>query len=131
MMIVRQLEFGDGLYDFALKLPQIRAIEAQAGKGIGEVATALFSGTWHYETVIEVVRQGLIGGNACVVNGDGRPVEPYTANALIQSYVIDQPIQAKVELAQIIMTTALFGYEPVDDGQKKNSTASQEVNQVD
>ena len=123
MLNLVDLDFGNGRYTFRLNLPQIRAIEAEAKCGLGEVAINLFEGRWKFDVVIEIIRQGLIGGNAGIVNGIGLEVPPYKANELIAAYVIDQPINQAVTLAQAVMSAALVGYEPVDDEQKKSGLA--------
>jgi Phage tail tube protein, GTA-gp10 len=125
------LDFANGSYTFRLNLPQIRCIEAEAKAGIGEVAFSLFEGRYYADVVYEIVRQGLIGGNACIVNGIGGEVPSFKANELLQNYVIGQPLNQAVTLAKAVLTAALVGYEPSDETQKKSGMTSQEESQGD
>ena len=125
------LDFADGVYTFRLNLPQIRCVEAEAKCGIGEVALNLFQGHWRADVVIEIIRQGLMGGEAGIVNGEGIAVPTYKANELVHNYVINKPLNQAASLAQAIISAALVGYEPSDDAQKKSGTTDQAESQGD
>lgn len=129
------LFFGDGEYSFALKIPQIVAIEAKCGP-IGEVWARVSRGQYHegtetlfiheeaafkYDDLVEVIRQGLIGGGAGTVDGQPVTVMSREANTLLQAYVLSAPLVEAWKLARVILGTLIEGYEPVDEAQKKSS----------
>jgi Phage tail tube protein, GTA-gp10 len=114
------LDFADGKYRFALNIPGIVAIEKKAGIGIGAVAIEVFEGRWHYETVLEVIRQGLICGKSGLVNGMAVDLAPIQVNHLLDTYVAATPLREQAGLAQIILSVALDGYEPIGETEKKS-----------
>lgn len=121
-----ELFFGDGAYSFRLGLRQIVAIEEKCGP-IGEVYSRLLQGryaandatfgapaegAYRIHDLIEVIRQGLIGGGKGMVDGVEVAVTPLTANKLIDAYVLGQPLKSAWDFAVSIMTALYEGYEP-------------------
>lgn len=124
-----QLEFADGEYTFRLTLSGIDEIQRKCGAGMGEVyarvlAGRFFSpveegvtignpleGKWRVEDLLEIIRQGLIGGGQGMV--DGRPVEVNSvlANRLVENYVVTQPLKFAWDLASAIVMAANEGLE--------------------
>jgi hypothetical protein len=106
------LEFGDGVYTFALPLPQIAELQRKCGIGIGgsspglkgchvhptgEVHIDAKLGEFYALDIIETVRHGLIGGGKGIVNGEEVKVTPLIANKLVETYVLGKPLKRKLE----------------------------------
>lgn len=121
------LEFGDGTYTFALKLPGIKAIQDACGIGIGGLYARLLRGRYVFEDgpvgnsaeaefyvgdLVEVIRQGLIGGGAGEVNGGPVVVTPLMATRLIDTYVMTQPLKAAWSIAVAVCMACIDGYDP-------------------
>lgn len=124
------LEFGDGVYTFALPLPQIAELQRKCGNtGIGELFGRLVKGCFTHPVtnevhvdvklgafyaldIIETIRHGLIGGAKGVVNGEEIAVTPVLANKLIEAYVLDQPFSASWNIAVSILGARMMGYDP-------------------
>lgn len=128
-----ELFFGDGAYEFALKLPQIVAIEDKCGP-IGETFARLLKGRYvgasgpigipgeaafKHTDLVEIVRQGLIGGGKGLVDGQPVEVTTLTANKLIEVYVHARPLSESWAIAVAVLSALIEGYEPVDEIQKK------------
>lgn len=92
----------DGSYEFQLTYVGMQEIEAKAGVGIGTVIGQVLRGIYHTgedaislptegafspTVLFEVIRQGLIGGGKCAVDGVEADVSALRANALIQRYL--------------------------------------------
>lgn len=130
------LLFADGSYLFALKLPQICAIEDKCGP-IGEVYGRLLKGRYvspgvdgiglpaeaafRHADLVEVIRQGLIGGGNGTVDGQPVLVDSIKANRLVELYVNTRPLTEAWAFATAILSALIEGYEPVDEAQKKTS----------
>jgi hypothetical protein len=124
-----ELEFGDGLYTFALPLAQIAELQKKTGIGIGglfgRVTKGCFvnpgSGEVHVDAklgefyaldLIETLRHGLIGGSKGVVNGEEVKVTPEMATRLIDTYVMGQPLIRAWNLAVSVLGATIVGYDP-------------------
>lgn len=120
------LEFADGTYSFALKLPGIKAIQDACGIGIGGLYARLLRGRYVFEEgpignpaeaefyvgdLIEVIRHGLIGGGAGMVGGSPVVVTPLVANRLIDAYVMTQPLRSAWTIATSVCMACIDGYE--------------------
>jgi hypothetical protein len=96
------LEWGDGIYDFALKMAQIEELEHLCDEGIGRIAARVFSRVdFSYRHIRETIRLGLIGGGLPAIEAarltkiyvDGVPIDTQddkssplkTANAVLQA----------------------------------------------
>lgn len=92
----------DGSYEFQLLYAGILEVETKAGVGFGAVYGQIVRGIYHTgedaislptegtftpAVLLEVIRQGLIGGNKCTVDGIEAQVSPARANSLIERYL--------------------------------------------
>lgn len=138
MQTHREIEFGDGTYTFALKMKGILAIEEKCRARIGAVHAHVLQG-WYApngETafanpmqgdyglleVLEICRQGLIGGGKGMVDGREIEVGDHLATHLVRTYLEPDagvPLSRAWETAVVILQTSLVGYEPAQEAQKK------------
>lgn len=122
-----ELEFGDGQYTFALPLAQINELQRKCDAGIGALYARVIRGAvlvgdqvqlvpstaeFYALDLIETIRQGLIGGNKGVVNGEEIKVTPLIANRLIDAYVMQQPFVAAWNIAAMVLGACVLGYDP-------------------
>lgn len=120
------LAFADGEYRFRLGLAQLAAIEDRCGP-IGEVYSRLMRGRYLVDghplgnaaeaafklaDVQEVIRHGLIGGGAGLVNGLETPVGPLKADALCRDYITSRPLLEGWSLAVAILGALMEGFTP-------------------
>ena len=117
------LEFADGTYTFKLGMRQICELEEKCKCGIGELAARCLAGYYGdlgAETsdlkfgvydVVETIRLGLIGGKIGIVNEKEVTVKPHDAKALVDRYVMEQPLIDGWKLACIILLACVHGYE--------------------
>jgi hypothetical protein len=124
------LEFGDGVYDFALPLPQIAELQRKTDAGIGKLYARVLrgcipdpkgGGQWVLNPataeffaldLIETIRHGLIGGGKGMVNGDEVKVTPQLANRLVDTYVLNQPLVDAWKVAATVLGVCVLGYDP-------------------
>lgn len=122
MQTAINLAFADGEYVFRLPIKRIVEIEAKAGP-IDGVRHRLLHGGFGIQDVVEVIRQGLIGGGKGMVSGVDVNVTDLKANALIDGYVDGKPLAEIAITARAIIMALYVGYAPAaDDAQKKPST---------
>lgn len=129
-----RVPFADGVYRFNLGMAQTRAVETAAGCGIFKVYGDLSRGRLLTEDghpdwanvafadaelaeasqpmIIEVIRQGLIGGNEAVVDEEPVKVSPARAQQLIEAYVAGQPLADAWMLAFAIVGARICGRAP-------------------
>jgi hypothetical protein len=81
--------FGDATYTFALTDTMIHELERKTGIGIGALYASLARAEWHFGTMIEIIRLGLIGGGTA----------PAKAQQLVDTYGKDRPIAETFPLA--------------------------------
>lgn len=118
MQTAINLAFGDGEYVFKLPIKRIVEIEAKAGP-IDGVRHRLMHGGFGVQDVVEIIRQGLIGGGKGMVSGVETAVSALKANSLIDAYVDGQPLAEIAITARAIIMALYVGYEPALDAQKK------------
>jgi hypothetical protein len=123
------LEFGDGVYTFALPLPQVMELQRKCNAGIAELHSRLVKGcfvhpdtnqvhvdvrvgTFYALDLIETLRHGLIGGGKGVVNGEEIKVTPQLATKLVDAHVLDQPFKDSWNIAVAILMARMMGYDP-------------------
>lgn len=127
------LSFADGSYLFHLKNKRIDEVETKCGAGLGDIYRRTINGTvsyvddvtgetkshcdpreaqWKTSELVEVWRQGLIGGARCVVDGEERDVSTFRVNQLIQNYLEDQPLVELWKLVVAGLFATMEGYEP-------------------
>jgi Phage tail tube protein, GTA-gp10 len=115
------LAFGDGEYTFRLPFAACAEIERKADATISQVYSQLMLGEPSAVAVVEVIRQGLIGGKMGYVDGQVVETKPHIVNALLDRYVTGderQPFIQSCNLAQVIMHGFMMGY----DDKKKEPT---------
>lgn len=121
------LFFADGAYRFFLPIPQVMELEQKCGMGIGAIFGKVLRGSsvagddvlldpgaadFSAIQVVEVVRQGLIGGGKGTVDGVDVKVTPIVANRLITNYLLNRPLSEAWELAVAILAAAVLGHDP-------------------
>lgn len=134
------MEFGDGTYRFRLTMAGIQAIQDKCNARIGTIRSHVLQG-WYsdkgvpvinllasdygLDEVMEICRQGLIGGRWGYV--DGREIEvkdwPNLASNLLRTYLhpdTGNPLDRAWTLAGMILFASLKGYEPAAEAQKKS-----------
>jgi hypothetical protein len=134
------LEFADGLYTFALPVERINELQTKCGIGIGglfarvlkgcarigdEVVLAPAQAEFYAVDLIETIRQGLIGGNHGVVNGEEITVSPAVAQRLVTNYVLDRPLSDSWSMAASILGACIVGYDPPKKDQPGGDPASE------
>jgi hypothetical protein len=122
-----ELEFADGSYLFALKLPQIVELQRVCGAGIFAIYGRVLKGRYvmagkefgapheaeaFLHDIYETIRQGLIGGGKGRVNGEDVAVSPGRAKELLETYVHPQPLKDAWSIAATILSAKIEGYEP-------------------
>jgi len=120
------LTFGDGEYTFRLPFAACIEIERKADATISQVYAQLMLGEASAAAVVEVIRQGLIGGKMGYVDSAVVEVKPHIANALIERYVTGderQPFMESAQLAQVIMHGFMMGYDDKKKGQSSEAVA--------
>ena len=143
MQTDRIIAFGDGDYRFKLGMGQIIAIEQKCEDRIGAIYRHVLTGLYHRDgeavrngleadygvvELIEICRQGLIGGNWGHVDGREIEVGDYKATALVRTYLHPEngnPLMKAWDLAAVVLHTCIVGYEPEHHPatQKKSRTS--------
>lgn len=125
------LPFADGVYTFKLGLGQIAEIEKKQDAGLGRIFARTMAGRYSYDVdailpaeadyrfgdLVEVIRQGLIGGNHGLVNEADVPVSAARADQLIRNYLTNaaderMPVKAVWALAATVLGSLIEGYSP-------------------
>jgi hypothetical protein len=129
------LAFADGVYTFDLGLSQINEIQNKCGAGIGAIYARVLKGRYilgeiafgnpeegeyRLEDLINVIRQGLIGGGKAVVDGEEMTITAHRANQLVEAYVLGsgQPLRDSWTIAAAILTARIEGYTPPEGAPK-------------
>jgi hypothetical protein len=121
------LEFADGQYLAHLTNKRIDEIETKTGSNLGDIYSRTMSGIYRdtenelviqpFEAkfsnreIVEVIRQGFIGGGKAVVDGVEKKIETFHVNHLINSYLEDQPRVEAWKIAAAILHSTMEGYE--------------------
>ncbi|EHJ62828.1 gene transfer agent family protein [Novosphingobium pentaromativorans] len=138
MQTHRDIPFGDGDYTFRLGMAQIIAIEEKCNARIGAIYAHVMDGRYQKDgvsfgyglqanfglrEVMEICRQGLIGGGAGFVDGRDIKVTDHLATHLVRTYLepdSGNPLTKAWDLAEVIMSACVNGYEPAQaEAQKK------------
>jgi len=121
------LEFADGRYIFALKVPGINEMQEKCKAGIGRIYARVLAGRYIIDMesignpveaeymltdLTETIRQGLIGGGMGVVDGEEVKVNSITANRLVENYVVGRPLSEGWALAASVLMALIEGYDP-------------------
>lgn len=142
MQTHRVIAFGDGDYTVRLGMAQIIAIEEKTGHRIGAVHRHVLAGRYAKDEVefgyslegdygvkevIEICRQGLIGGNSGFVDGRDITVSDHLATHLVRTYLepdAGNPLLKAWDMAVAILQTCVNGYEPAQaEAQKKRASS--------
>ncbi len=125
------LAFGNGEYKFALGLEQIKEIERACGAGIGAIYARTSKGRYglaegeiypelaeyRFTELVEIIRQGLIGGGEGTIDGMDVKVSAVRASELVQAYLLGLS-DTRIVMTQIWMTAyailhaLIHGYAP-------------------
>lgn len=135
----RDIEFGDGTYRFRLTMAGILAVEEKCNARIGAIHRHLLAGRYAKDQVefgyslegdyglkeiIEICRQGLIGGNSGFVDGREITVSDHLATHLVRTYLepdAGNPLFKAWDLAIAVLQACVMGYEPPKaEAQKKS-----------
>lgn len=127
------LKFADGEYKFRLGLAQIVEIERKCGSGIGAIYARTLrgryglmvdeimptEGEYKLPELVEVIRQGLIGGKGGRVDGTDVLVTPSRANELVDTYLLSttfdrMALRETWALAAATLAALIEGYTPPD-----------------
>lgn len=138
-----ELPFADGKYLFKLGLAQIAEIERVADAGIGRVYARTRAGRYGFQPgealpeqgeyrwpeLVEIVRQGLIGGGVGQVNGGEVKVSPPRANELVDRYLLQATNQRLAmtdvwALSFAVMHALIEGYTPPGEAGAGESPAT-------
>ena len=120
----------DGVYTFKLGLAQISELEKKCDAGVGAIYARTLrgrygladgdvmpeQGEYRFSELIEVIRQGLIGGKSARVDGVDVLITSSRANELVTNYLLDGPERLVMRqtwaLAATILSALIEGYEP-------------------
>lgn len=121
------LEFADGSYLAHLKNKRIDEVEVKCGAGLGDIYARTQTGVymdsdgeltiqpyeakWKNSELVEVVRQGFIGGGRAIVDGAEKKIETFHVNHLLSSYLDERPRVELWKLAAAILHATMEGYK--------------------
>jgi hypothetical protein len=125
------LPFANGVYRFAYGLEQIKEIERLCDAGIGAIFARTSKGRYgflegeiypelaeyRFGELVEIIRQGLIGGGEGIVDGADTKVSSVRAGQLIECYLLGISDQ-RLAITQIWMVAysalhaLIHGYSP-------------------
>jgi hypothetical protein len=127
------LAFADGIYTFALPLPQIQELQRKTEIGIGGLFARVLKGCqlvgdqvvlnpaqaeYHVLDLVETIRQGLIGGNHGTVDGEEVKITPTVVNNLMATYVLERRLQDNWSMAASVLAACVVGFEAPADKKK-------------
>lgn len=133
----------DGVYTFKLGLAQISEIEKKCDAGIGaiyartlagrygldEAAVLPTEGAYRFSELVEIIRQGLIGGKHAMIGGADVLITSTRANELIQNYLLDGPDRIVMRqtwaIAASVLSALIEGYTPPKKDEPVESPATQ------
>lgn len=131
-----ELEFGDGAYLFALRLPQILELQRLRGAGIFAIYGRVLKGRYliedgsviavpsdaeaDAEDIFDTIRLGLIGGGKGMVNGAEVQVNPIRARQLVETYCHPAALKESWNVAAAVLHALIEGYDP-PQSQKKSA----------
>lgn len=123
----RWYSLADGEYCLRLVGKRIREVEAKLKTGLGDIYARTNTGVyldadgsivlipqeakWRDSELIEVLRQAIIGGGRCIVDGDEKTVSDYRANQIIDHYIDGFPRKKLWEMAAAVLNDTFEGYE--------------------
>lgn len=147
MQTCRDIDFGDGTYTVMLGMGQIIAIEEKCRDRIGAIHRHLLAGRYAKQDgsdfgyslegdygateVLEICRQGLIGGARGFVDGRDIKVTDHLATHLVRTYLHPEngnPLMKAWDMATAIVQACVIGYEPATEAAQKKSQRKRKVN---
>jgi len=138
MQTFRDIDFADGTYRFMLTMGGILAIEEKCKARIGAIHRHLLAGRYANDKadfgyslegdygaveLLEICRQGLIGGASGFVDGRDVKVTDHLATFLVRTYLHPEngnPLMKAWDLATAIVQACVIGYEAAGVAQKKS-----------
>jgi hypothetical protein len=93
-----RIVFPDEERTYRLGIGQLRVLQEKTNRGPQEILNRILTGGWFVDEVIEVIRQGLLGGGA----------KPAEVDALLRTYVIEGDWMANIECARAVLMAALM-----------------------
>lgn len=118
------LEWADGSYDFKLTWLGCAEVEKKGEAGIQAIYERVMLGQSHLSDVVEIIRQGLLGGGSAIVDEQEVEIKPALANRLISRYVTGDeaaPFVDSWNLAKVILHTFVVGHDSAADAPKKKA----------
>ena len=125
------IKFADGEYRFQYGLSQISELEKKCEAGLGRIYARTLAGRYgtgkgeslpleaeyRFSELVELIRQGLIGGNQATVDGEPKTVSSVRANDLIANYILSpgperMPVSSVWDLAVSAIYPLIEGYTP-------------------
>jgi hypothetical protein len=138
----------DGIYTFRLGLAQIRELESKCDTGIGAINARTLRGRYgleegeiipqdaeyRFSELVEVLRQGLIGGKHGYVDGADVLISAPRVTELITNYVLDGPdrmvLRQTWALAAAVLSALIEGYTPPKKTEPGESPATQQSGSI-
>ena len=111
-MIRVTLNWVGGEHEFALPIGQLRAVQQNTNAGPEELLQRMARGAWRVDDLIEVIRQGLIGGG----------MKASEAGPMILKLFDQHPLAQFREVAYQILAAALVGVEDDPVGEPEGVT---------
>ncbi len=108
------LQFGDGEYEFRLRIKQLIELDEKCEVGPQAMLNGLLGDTWRLAHVREIIRLGLIGGG----------LTPKEAYDLVKRYVDERPLQESAQHALVILAAAVVGM-PEDSVPEKSQAPAE------
>lgn len=140
MQTHRDIDAFDGTYRVQLGMGQIIALETKCNARIGSIYRHIMLGRYAKDDVefgyalegdfglvevMEICRQGLIGGNSGFVDGQDIKVSDHLATHLVRTYLHPEngnSLTKAWDLAVAILHACVQGYEPAAEPKKKAPT---------
>lgn len=107
--------FGNGVYKFHLRTPQMKELEGFTGVGIGAIYKRVVTGAYYATDISQLVRLGLVGGGSGVVGSDDVLVTDRMAADLVATYLEAMPMADRWAIASACIAAAMIGVDPVVD----------------
>jgi len=138
MQTFRDIDFADGTYRFMLTMGGILAIEEKCKARIGAIHRHLLAGRYANDKadfgyslegdygaveLLEICRQGLIGGASGFVDGRDIKVTDHLATFLVRTYLHPEngnPLMKAWDLATATVQACVIGYDHAGEAQKKS-----------
>lgn len=133
----------DGVYTFKFGIGQINELEKKCDAGLGRIIARTIAGRYGLDAedvlpeqadfrmaeLFEIIRQGLIGGNHCLVDGEDKTVSSARADELVRNYLTNatdgrMSFKQTWALAARAIDAAFEGYRPPGEAGAGESPAA-------